>query len=564
MKKLALSLISALALSLSSQAQIVITEIMYNPPEGGTDSLEYLEFYNNSAAPVNLEGWRILGVNFTFPAITLDPEGYVVTAVNAAAILNQFGVNALQWGPSSALSNGGETISLLNPANDTIDKVTYGNMLPWPTEANGNGASLVLCNPNADNSLPASWQAATTPTGVTINGKAVLANPGAGSGCQTTVDAKPDQFITASDETNAFNVLLNDVLPGQASAVVSLQTPPANGVAVVNPNNSISYTPAPGFAGADSLVYRVCENADCDEAQVNFTVRRYPKYTIGQINGADPDGVADSTGIYCELTATVYGVNLRPLGLQFTMIDDNNDGITVLNFTGNLGYTVKEKDKITVRGQVNQFNGLLQIFPDAVSKVSDNNPLVTPLDVTVHSEDTESKLIRIKNLRYVDAAQWTSGAGTGFSVFMVSDDHPLDTIQVRIDNDVNLFNEPAPPAPFDLTGIGGQFDANTPYTEGYQIAPRYKDDVSTLVGTQTADFSSEVRISPNPASNVLRIQADLDFDRVQIFNPAGQLVQSLVTPRREWQLPVRHLAPGMYFIQFQKANQSWTTRFVKN
>jgi hypothetical protein len=34
-----------------------------------------------------------------------------------------------------------------------------------------------------------------------------------------------------------------------------------------------------------------------------------------------------------------------------------------------------------------------------------------------------------------------TGIGTGFSVYMVSDANPLDTIQVRIDNDVNLFNE---------------------------------------------------------------------------------------------------------------------------
>lgn len=562
MKKLALSLIGALALTLAAQAQVVITEIMYNPPEGGNDSLEFIEIYNNSDNTVDLENWSLFGVVFTFPATTLAPDQYLLVAVNAAAIQNQFGKTAFQW-TTGALSNGGERLLLFNAAGDTIDQVLYDDMLPWPTEANGNGASLVLCDPNADNTLPASWQAATTSTGVTINGKEIFANPGAPSGCQTTVDAKPDQYIAPAGESGTYNVLLNDVLPGQASPVVSIQTAPQNGSASVNPDNSITYTPNAGFSGADSLTYQVCENADCDVAKVSFTVRKYPKYAIGQINGVDTDGVIDSLNVYCEITATVYGVNLRPQGLQFTIIDDNNDGITVLNFTGNLGYTVKEKDKITVRGQINQFNGLLQIFPDAVIKVSENNPLLTPEDVTGHSEDTESKLIRIKNLRYVDPAQWLTGVGTGFSVFMVSDDHPFDTIQVRIDDNVNLFNETAPPAPFDLTGIGGQFDSSLPYTGGYQIAPRYKEDVSTLVKTHTADFSGQVQINPNPATDILRIQTNLEFDRIQIFTPAGQLVQSLTTPGGQIQLPVRDFAPGVYFIYFQKDNSVWTTRFMK-
>jgi len=33
---------------------IVITEIMYNPPESGTDSLEFIELMNNDTVTVNL------------------------------------------------------------------------------------------------------------------------------------------------------------------------------------------------------------------------------------------------------------------------------------------------------------------------------------------------------------------------------------------------------------------------------------------------------------------------------------------------------------------------------
>ncbi len=564
MKKLTLSLFCSICFAFSSQAQIVINEIMYNPPEGGTDSLEYIEFYNKSANPVNLEGWYLYGVNFTFPAVTLGANEYIVTAVNATALFNQLGVTALQWGINSALNNSGELLVLLNPAADTIDRVFYTNMAPWPTAAAGNGASLVLCDPNADNSLPENWQAAVTPTGKTINNRMILANPGAPSNCPSGVTALDDTFLAISDIQNNFGVLLNDLLPGQNNPVVTIVTPPQNGTATVNPDNTIAYTPATGYCGSDSFTYQVCEGADCDQATASITVRCYPQYSISQINGLDADGAADSLGIYCELTATVYGVNLRATGLQFTMIDADNDGIVVFSAAQTFGYTVKEGDKITVRGSINQFNGLLQILPDALTKISENNPLVTPLVVPIHTEDTESKLIRINNLKYVDAAQWATGTIPGFSVFMVSDDHPLDTILVRIDDNVDLFNQPPPPAPFDLIGIGGQFDNTAPYDSGYQIAPRYIPDVSTLVSSKEADFSANISLSPNPASEVVRIQADIPFDALRIIRADGSLVTVITNPGYFLEIPVRNLASGTYFVRFEKGGAAWTTRFVKH
>lgn len=565
MKKIVLPLICGVLLTLSAQAQIVITEIMYNPPESGTDSLEYIELYNNSNATVDLSNWTFTqGFLFTFPAgSSLGPNQYVIIAESESAFSGVFGFQPLIW--DGALTNSpGEDIELRDANNNVIDYVDYMNVAPWPTGAAGGGHSLVLCDPNADNSLPENWQDATTPVGVTINGIALFANPGAASGCPTGVTAFNDEGLVVSGGSTTIQVLLNDILPGQSSpTTVVITQAPQHGSASVNANNTITYTSNNGYCGNDAFTYQVCEGSDCDEATVNITVRCYPVYSIDQINNVDADGVADSSGIYCELTATVYGVNLRPGGLQFTMIDDSNNGIVVLNFTGDFGYTVTEKDKITVRGQINQFNGLLQIFPDTLFKVSGNNALVSPLVVQTHSEDTESKLIRIDNLRYVDPAQWATGMGSGFSVFMVSDDHPLDTIQVRIDNDVDLFNQPAPPAPFNLTGIGGQFDNSSPYNSGYQILPRYTPDVSTLVGLKEADFSSLIRLSPNPATDHITILSEAAFDAVRLFGVQGALIKTIVRPGLQENVPLESLSPGTYFLRFEKDGAAWTTRFVK-
>ena len=328
------------------------------------------------------------------------------------------------------------------------------------------------------------------------------------------------------------------------------------------PEFTIDFTPDPGFCGTTSFEYSICNTPDCDTATVTVEVICYPMYTIQEVTTVDGQGNADSVEVACELTAVVYGVNTRPSGLQFTIIDDNNEGINVFNTNGNLGYNVTEGDMITVRGTIDQFNGLTEILPDEIIQTSSNNPLVTPDVVAAPSEDTESSLIRINNLELVDPSEWT-GMGFGFNVRAVSQDSPLDTVTIRIDNDVDLFNAPAPTTPFNLTGIGGQFDEDAPYTEGYQVQPRYMADIDPIVAVTQADFSSEVSIAPNPVQSSLNIQMDVQFDYIQVYNASGAFVGELRKPNRSVHIPVDHLPAGVYTVSFRRGNELWSTQVVK-
>lgn len=567
MKKTILTLSCFFNLLLAAQSQIIITEIMYNPPESGNDSLEYIELFNSGNSAVNMENWSLFGVEFTFPAITVQPGGYLLISINAAALQNQLGVSSLQW-TGNALSNGGEPIKVLDNNGVVVDSVTYDDAAPWPTSPDDGGPSLVLCDYNSDNSLAANWQAATTTTGVTINGKEIFANPGAASNCPTTIKANPDFFnVFTGGQTANLAVLGNDQLPG-AGVTVVVTTPPQHGSADVNADNTIAYTPNAGYCGNDAFVYTACVDQDCDTALVTLFIPCYPQYDIAEVTGVDANGVADSLDVTCELNGFVYGVNTRAstTGLQFTLINsDNSAGINVFSPAQTFGYTVKEGDQLSIRGVIDQFSGLTEIIPHALTKVSEGNPLAAPEVVVIPDEDTESRLIRINNLHFVDTLQWTTtGNPSGFNVRAVSDDHPLDTIVIRIDNDVNLYSQPVPPQPFDLTGIGGQFDDDgAPYDSAYQIAPRYIPDISTLVRIKEADFSANVSLTPNPASDRLLLQTDLQFERVRIFSASGALVKTLENPAQTHEIQVNTLPDGVYFVQFEQNGGMWTTRFVK-
>lgn len=178
MKKI-LPFLSFLAITSLATAQIVINEIMYNPPESGNDSLEYVEIFNHSGAAVDLTDYTFTqGVEFTFPQFILEADGYIVICSDTTVLQNVLGItNAFQF-ESGALSNGGEDIVLEDAQGNMVDVVDYANGGDWPINANGEGSSLELCDPNRDNSDPANWKASTSGKGVVINDREVKGTPG--------------------------------------------------------------------------------------------------------------------------------------------------------------------------------------------------------------------------------------------------------------------------------------------------------------------------------------------------------------------------------------------------
>ena len=199
----------------------------------------------------------------------------------------------------------------------------------------------------------------------------------------------------------------------------------------------------------------------------------YTKDEIVNIKDIDADGVALRLGEFLELEGVVYGVNLQSGGLNFTIIDNNNNGVAVYNPDNDLGYNVVEGDRVSVFGQLVQFSGLTRLEVDSVSMESSSNPLLDPEVVTMLNEGTESSLVKIENLSLVDPSEW-EGDGGSFNVMVTNGS---DEFQLRIWSATDMSELPAPQGLMSVTGIGGQFDQSSPFTEGYQLQPRYISDI---------------------------------------------------------------------------------------
>ena len=195
---------------------------------------------------------------------------------------------------------------------------------------------------------------------------------------------------------------------------------------------------------------------------------------ISDVNTEDPvTGIADSLNLECELRGIVHGLNTYPDGFQFTLIDETG-GINVFNGSTDFGYSVVEGDSVHVRGLIDQFEGLTQIVADTLELHGTGYDLMEPLVVTELNEDTESQLVTLRCVSLVDTSQWVN-SGVGFNV-EVSDGTAV--YEMRIDADVNVFGTEAPLGSFTVTGIGGQFDSSEPLNEGYQMLPRYLEDLT--------------------------------------------------------------------------------------
>lgn len=148
---------------------MVINEIMYHPVEtrnAGNEAFEarpgeYIELFNRSPRTVALEGFRFTqGIQFTFPAgAALAPGGYVVVAQDPAYMGSVYGLNGVLGPWQGSLQNDGETIRLEDPMGNVANEIRYADGGDWSELADGQGSSLELADPRADNSAGTAWEA---------------------------------------------------------------------------------------------------------------------------------------------------------------------------------------------------------------------------------------------------------------------------------------------------------------------------------------------------------------------------------------------------------------------
>lgn len=553
-------LFSFLTFGLTAQ-QVVLSEISYNPPESGDDSLEYIELYNPTMQDINLTAWSFES-GFVYDSLVgaIPAQGFIILAKDQSAVEQTLGVAvAGQW-TSGSLSNGGERIALADANGNIVFDVTYDDRDGWPSSADGtdgSGATIELCDLTADPSDGANWQASTTSTGVTVGGIEFLGTPGAESACDPTLGPQGELVVTEilyNDPTMDDDLEFFEIY-NRGSAAIDLQgytfssgvehtfsdmTIAAGDYLIMARNGDIvsttfgvdatswtsgalsnsgetielrdpngvlamSFTysdeaPWSDLADGNGPSLSICNpNQDFnDPAYWDVTpttdawVTTYQgvsvytspgslvacDLTIGTVTVNDSIGLSLYNDVDVVITGVVHSPNFRTSGYEFTIQDDQGDGIVVFLFDQDLGYEPMMGDELRVEGMITHFNGLTEIIPSAI-EVTGTAALQDPRLVTALDNDSEGELVVLADVSLVDVAQW-SPTGMGFDVEVTDG---TMTHVMRIDADTDLFDAGIPSGTFDVTGVGWQFDPQRPYDSGFLILPRSTADISPYVTT---------------------------------------------------------------------------------
>ena len=274
----------------------------------------------------------------------------------------------------------------------------------------------------------------------------------------------------------------------------------------------------------------------------------------------DADLAPNNSGIKYEITGVVYGIDYDGnAGLSFTIIDATS-GINIFNFVDVSEYVVTEGDEITARGEIDFYNGLLELKVDSIKVNSIGNTLAKPTLVAKPTEDTESEFIQLEKVWIADGTtEWPDNG----NVLLTND--AMDTFQIRIDKDIPaIVGEAVVFDTMTIVGIGGQFDGSAPYDEGYQIFPRGLDDIMEWKSKVSVKEMNRVTVGvyPNPTSGTVQLLGNNSWNTYRVYNTVGvEVMSGNITGNT---ITLSGLESGCYFIETANNELVGITRVILN
>jgi len=210
--------------------------------------------------------------------------------------------------------------------------------------------------------------------------------------------AADDSATTDEDTPITIDVLSNDSDVDGDTLVVDSLTPPANGSATINPDNTVTYTPNASFNGADSLTYTISDgNGGSATATVNVTINPVNDNPVAADDSATTDEDTPVTIDVLSNDSDVDGDTLvvdtltPPANGSATINPDNTVTYTpALNFNGGINFTYTVSDgngrsaTATVNVTINPVNDNPAAADDSATTDED-----TPVTIDVLSNDSD-------------------------------------------------------------------------------------------------------------------------------------------------------------------------------
>lgn len=204
------------------------------------------------------------------------------------------------------------------------------------------GAVLTVASLAANGSLSGSVDANGVPTIAGATGQVIGTSQNATQQDVNCSVIASNDVATTTGTAITIPVLTNDIDGGVPATLanVSLPTitsPPlaTQGTATVNPDGTITFTPAPGYFGSAPFTYTICDKTNpilCSVGRVNVQATCSQFSILVSEFGIKPDGTSDGT-----LKTEVLSGNANGATMKCTIPGGGGEGITI-NPATNLAY----------------------------------------------------------------------------------------------------------------------------------------------------------------------------------------------------------------------------------
>ena len=208
------------------------------------------------------------------------------------------------------------------------------------------------------------------------------------------INAVDDAATTLAGTPVTINILANDT---GTALTVTQATNPSNGNAVINSNNTITYTPNANFAGSDSFTYRITDSfGQTATATVRITVNP------PGLNAVDD---AATTAAGTPVTINVLA-NDAGTGLTVAQVTNPSNGSAVISgnaviYTPNANFAGADTFTYTIRDSFGQSDTAIvrvTVIAPALEAVDDTatTPAGTPVTIPVLANDVGTGLTLVQ------------------------------------------------------------------------------------------------------------------------------------------------------------------------
>lgn len=525
----------------SGVGDIIITEIMRNPDAISDNDGEYIEIYNTTESPIDINGWTLGDADFDSHTI----NGSVVVPANGYALLmrngdtnDNGGLTAdYVYGNDISLANSTDEVILECPGTGVIDQVFYSN----PAFPSPNGASMNLDLDSFDataNDDGANWCASSMLYETDNAGTPGMMNE--------TCCAPPTAVCNGADLT----INLNDGNMIEPSDIDVGSTAECGLFSMTVSPNTFDCTDL----GSNTVTLTVVDNnADASSCTAGVQVNGLPcGFTQESINCEEDtySGFSTTTGeFYLETECSETGY-YRPMDSQgFIASDLCGDGeiiaeVTEVEGPGFAGIAMREGTDLSDK--------LLEIGIDGVSLTRRSLRQSTGGVAFNHLFQTQGKnWLRITRTGNTFAA-YHSTDGSNWQAVIVTNISMSSCITVGL-----YATSTVPGNPF-----GAVFDNVNILGGGLPLqAPTQGVDIAEAPG-------HEVELFPNPATNELNVNLQQFIGSpasISIFNVNGQAINRLELDEvyeGVQNIDVHALNNGTYLMRIESAGSVVNKKFV--